>query len=216
MTVSPASSYRWYVWLGDGYSLADTIRRHFADAVDVALSVIWEDDRPEHRPDRRSRWSTASALSLNDRFNALLNLHLSGGRSLAGLTSTPEIWVELSADAARFLNEDEVRRAWSGQFSALGRTAIEGPDWVVRHSIIAAAQNVRGRTLHHCMDIRDVFQRDVVYPLDGRLVRSDARLTWYHSLGFCTQGNERTKLLGYIGEHSAALAAEWRRAQPVR
>ena len=75
-------------------------------------------------------------------------------------------------------------------------------------------QHVQRRTIHHCLDIREVFQPDVVYPLNGRLVRLRcARDVVSHYLRLCTAGNERTKLLGLGGENARKLADEWQRAQ---
>jgi hypothetical protein len=215
MRVSPASSFRWYVWLGDGYALANTLRDQFSTCIDQMLDVIYADDPSERAPDRRSRWSTTSAVPLNDRFNSAVGVLSTrvGYRTLAGLRSFPEIRVDLDAEAGQFLSQDEVRQRWRNEFGALGLQANEGIDWMIRHSIVAAVQNVRGRTIHHCLDVREVFQRDVVYPLNGRIVRSDVRITWSHTLAYCSQGKERAKLEGLVGESARALADEWRRAQ---
>ena len=180
ITVSPASTYRWYVWLGDGYSLERTIRRYFATCIDQMLSALYEDDAQERRPGRKSPWSTASAARFNDQFNAALRA-LPGSRNsadLAGLRSMPDLRVVLDAEAGRFLSEQEVLQIWRRELAS---------DWSRAKQFAgncSEAQHRRRRpersrayTVHHCMDIREVFQRDVVYRFNGRLVRSDVRLT---------------------------------------
>ena len=182
------------------------------------LSALYEDDAQERRPGRKSPWSTASAARFNDQFNAALRA-LPGSRNsadLAGLRSMPDLRVVLDAEAGRFLSEQEVLQIWRRELAAIGLVQNSLPETVLRHSIVAAAQNVRGRTVHHCMDIREVFQRDVVYRFNGRLVRSDVRLTWSQSLEFCIAGSERTKLVRLVGEHARELADNWRRSQPLK
>ena len=216
MNVSPASTFRWYVWVGDGPSLASTLRDQFASTIDQMLDVVSSDDPAEKGADRSSsRWSAAAAAPLNAQFENALKLRLSrpGNRTLMGLRSFPEIRVELGAEAGQFLNEQAVREVWRNELRAAGLQGTDGPPWMIRHSIVAAVQNIARRTIHHCLDVREVFQRDVVYPLNGRLVRSDIRITWSHTLAFCSQGQERTKLEGLVTEHARALANDWRSAQ---
>ena len=148
ITVSPASTYRCTC----GWATGTHSKGLFASTSRPASIRCW---RRFTRMMLRSTgqggsapWSTASAARFNDQFNAALRA-LPGSRNgadLAGLRSMPDLRVVLDAEAGRFLSEQEVLQIWRRELAGIGLVQNSLPETVLRHSIVAAAQNVRGRT----------------------------------------------------------------------
>jgi hypothetical protein len=217
LNVVPADGYSMRGWSQEREPPAERLSAQLTQGFKEALASVAANDAPaEPARWRASNWTPAEAAAMHSRFIEALKSGARERRTFRDIAVEPELSVVIGEAARRFMSRRDVEDRWQAQFAHLGLTPQPTTGLYIEHRIYALNDDastaarvwgVDGMPFHHLSQVLLLFEKDVVYRLDGAYYRSDVQLQGWAKTGFSLPQDAKQTL----EEHVAAAIEEFGR-----